>query len=206
MGFFSSTQCWFFASPYVKEVGTAYLSHGVTNMILDIVVVALAIPLFWRKDKSAKTNRGLLALITMGALYEGTSTRSHRDDTRPGRAKRKKKMKLTKTKNKRHRGVDMAGAVHNKTPDRDVADARPLLLYPDHHRALVSRDQLRQHRGERARLLARAAVAHLAHGRRWRSDGRRPGSWGAACVDVDVDDDNNNNKGDCSCRGLRRWR
>ncbi|KLU86083.1 hypothetical protein MAPG_05102 [Magnaporthiopsis poae ATCC 64411] len=71
IGFFSSPHCWFFASPYVREVRTAYLSHGVTNMILDMVVLLLAAPLFWRKDKSARTNRGLLALVTMGAFVTG---------------------------------------------------------------------------------------------------------------------------------------
>ncbi|KAL8399772.1 hypothetical protein RB594_000255 [Gaeumannomyces avenae] len=66
-----SDQCWFFGSLYVDEVRAAYLSHSASNMALDFVVLALAAPLFWKRDTSAEAKRGLLALVIMGAFVTG---------------------------------------------------------------------------------------------------------------------------------------
>ncbi|KAL8372216.1 hypothetical protein RB595_001826 [Gaeumannomyces hyphopodioides] len=70
-GIWGLDHCWFFASPYAEEVHEAYLSHSVTNMVLDLAVLALAAPLFWRKDTSAEAKRGLLALVAMGTFVTG---------------------------------------------------------------------------------------------------------------------------------------
>ncbi|KAL8285769.1 hypothetical protein RB597_002715 [Gaeumannomyces tritici] len=66
-----SDKCWFFGSLYIDEVLAAYLSHSASNMVLDFAVLALAAPLFWKKDTSAQAKHGLLALVIMGAFVTG---------------------------------------------------------------------------------------------------------------------------------------
>lgn len=64
-----SEQCWAFASLDPNEFFATYASHAVINMVLDFVVLAIPMPLYFRKTTSWPTRRRLLMLLCAGTLY-----------------------------------------------------------------------------------------------------------------------------------------
>ncbi|KAK6208338.1 hypothetical protein LQW54_006962 [Pestalotiopsis sp. IQ-011] len=65
--------CWAFASLNGNKFYAAYLSHTVTNMVLDFLVLAIPTPLYFRASTTAPTRRRLLMLFCAGTLVSGIS-------------------------------------------------------------------------------------------------------------------------------------
>ncbi|KAH6657633.1 hypothetical protein BKA67DRAFT_193967 [Truncatella angustata] len=68
-----SQRCWAFASLNPNEFFAAYASHAVINMVLDFVVLAIPMPLYFRDTTSWPTRRRLLMLLSAGTLVSGIS-------------------------------------------------------------------------------------------------------------------------------------
>ncbi|KAI1855262.1 hypothetical protein JX266_000127 [Neoarthrinium moseri] len=64
----SGPQCWAFASLDGPEFYATYASHAVLNMVLDFIVLATPMPLYFRDTTSTATRRRLLMLLGAGTL------------------------------------------------------------------------------------------------------------------------------------------
>jgi hypothetical protein len=60
--------CYGFGDERVTTFYTMYSLSSATNMILDIVILAIPIPLYFRKDTTEQTKLGLFGLLLMGVL------------------------------------------------------------------------------------------------------------------------------------------
>lgn len=61
-------KCYAFGSPDSQMFTATYESHTGVNMVLDVLVLAAPVPLYFDKHTPQKTRRGLLALLFMGCL------------------------------------------------------------------------------------------------------------------------------------------
>lgn len=61
-------RCYGYGSHYVKTFTATYESHAAINMVLDLVVMALPIPLYFEAGAPGRTKMGLVAVLTMGAM------------------------------------------------------------------------------------------------------------------------------------------
>jgi hypothetical protein len=63
-----SGKCYGYGSPNPDEFNAVYTGHSASNMVLDMVVLALPIPLYFSSGTQQRTRAGLLALLFMGGL------------------------------------------------------------------------------------------------------------------------------------------
>ncbi len=61
-------RCYGFGASGPREFTGTYMSHAVVNMVLDILVLAIPVPLYFEKSTVRKTRIGLLVLLFMGCL------------------------------------------------------------------------------------------------------------------------------------------
>lgn len=64
----ADAKCYGFGSRYTKPYYYTFLTHSAVNMILDLIILALPMPLFFRSDTLPKTKIGLGGLWLMGAM------------------------------------------------------------------------------------------------------------------------------------------
>ncbi|KAI1800229.1 hypothetical protein F4811DRAFT_540126 [Daldinia bambusicola] len=65
------SKCYGFGSTNANEVFKTYVSHTSVNTVLDMVVFAIPVPLYFRSGTVRRTKVGLIGLITMGAIVNG---------------------------------------------------------------------------------------------------------------------------------------
>ncbi|KAK3321791.1 hypothetical protein B0H66DRAFT_180863 [Apodospora peruviana] len=61
-------KCYAYGSQLVSVFTATYESHAALNLVLDLLVMALPIPLYFQVDTPLKTKMGLVAIIVMGAF------------------------------------------------------------------------------------------------------------------------------------------
>ncbi|KAI0376776.1 hypothetical protein F5Y04DRAFT_285577 [Hypomontagnella monticulosa] len=61
-------KCYAFGSTIAKDFFTTYVSHTAVNTVLDMIVFAIPVPLYFRRDTVRRTKLGLVGLIIMGAI------------------------------------------------------------------------------------------------------------------------------------------
>ncbi|KAK3381757.1 hypothetical protein B0H63DRAFT_476569 [Podospora didyma] len=66
-------QCFGYGSLTALEFNATYESHTATNMLFDLLVFCIPIPLYFKSETAFKTKMSLLALFTMGGLVVGCS-------------------------------------------------------------------------------------------------------------------------------------
>lgn len=65
----NSSRCYAYGSPDRHVFAAMYEAHSAVNMVLDLAVLAIAAPLFFRLGVEPRTRLALLALFSMGGLY-----------------------------------------------------------------------------------------------------------------------------------------
>jgi hypothetical protein len=60
--------CYGYGSRYAAEFTAIYECHAGLNMVFDIVVLAIPIPIYLAKDVSRRTRFGLIGLFVMGTM------------------------------------------------------------------------------------------------------------------------------------------
>jgi hypothetical protein len=65
----SNLRCYGYGSQSVEVFKAIYESHAAVNMLLDLVVMALPIPLYFEPGTRGRTRLGLVGIIAMGTLY-----------------------------------------------------------------------------------------------------------------------------------------
>lgn len=61
-------RCYAYGSQFVSVFKATYESHAAVNMALDLLVMALPIPLYFQIGTPLKTRMGLVGILIMGAL------------------------------------------------------------------------------------------------------------------------------------------
>ncbi|KAK6956054.1 hypothetical protein Daesc_001324 [Daldinia eschscholtzii] len=64
-------RCYGFGSTNADEVFKTYISHTTVNTVLDMIVFAIPVPLYFRPGTVRRTKLGLIGLISMGAIVNG---------------------------------------------------------------------------------------------------------------------------------------
>ncbi|KAK4153771.1 integral membrane protein, partial [Chaetomidium leptoderma] len=64
----SGLRCYGYGSQYVAAFTATYESHAAVNMVLDLVVMALPIPLYFEPGARGRTRMGLVGVIVMGTI------------------------------------------------------------------------------------------------------------------------------------------
>ncbi|KAI0844270.1 hypothetical protein F5Y00DRAFT_256147 [Daldinia vernicosa] len=64
-------KCYGFGSTNANEVFKTYIAHTSVNTILDMIVFAIPVPLYFRPGTARRTKLGLVGLIIMGAIVNG---------------------------------------------------------------------------------------------------------------------------------------
>jgi predicted small integral membrane protein len=64
----SALRCYGYGSQYVEPFKATYESHAAVNMLLDLVVMGLPIPLYFEPGAQGRTKMGLMGIILMGSL------------------------------------------------------------------------------------------------------------------------------------------
>ncbi|KFH44420.1 hypothetical protein ACRE_047550 [Hapsidospora chrysogenum ATCC 11550] len=64
----SDKKCYGYGSEYVAGHYATFLAHGIVNMILDLVILALPLPLLFRPGTIRRTKLGLCGLLTLGVI------------------------------------------------------------------------------------------------------------------------------------------
>ncbi|KAH8887860.1 hypothetical protein GQ53DRAFT_872620 [Thozetella sp. PMI_491] len=64
----ATSHCWAFNSPDPSAFAASYITHGSLNMVLDIIVFSIPIPLYFKHGTTHRTRMGLLVLLFMGSL------------------------------------------------------------------------------------------------------------------------------------------
>ncbi|KAK4164754.1 hypothetical protein QBC43DRAFT_210098 [Cladorrhinum sp. PSN259] len=64
----SNVKCYGYGSQNVKVFKATYESHAAINMLMDILVMLLPIPLYYNKDAPVGTKRGLVGIVIMGTI------------------------------------------------------------------------------------------------------------------------------------------
>ncbi|KAI0472493.1 hypothetical protein F4859DRAFT_107802 [Xylaria cf. heliscus] len=62
----SSARCYGFGSKVPNEIGGTYAAHVATNVVLDIIVLAIPIPLYFKTFKQKKQRLGFSIMIFLG--------------------------------------------------------------------------------------------------------------------------------------------
>ncbi|KAI0874815.1 hypothetical protein GGS24DRAFT_500406 [Hypoxylon argillaceum] len=62
----ASSHCYGFGSRVPNEIGATYATHVATNVVLDLVVLAIPIPLYFKAFKQTKQRIGLVIMILLG--------------------------------------------------------------------------------------------------------------------------------------------
>ncbi len=62
------SKCYAFGSEDVASFAGAFESHAGINMILDVIVLAIPIPLYFEKDTPARMRLSLLGLLFLGCM------------------------------------------------------------------------------------------------------------------------------------------
>ena len=61
-------ECYAYGSQLVSVFKATYESHAAVNMTLDLLVMALPVPLYFQLDTPLKTRMALVGILVMGAL------------------------------------------------------------------------------------------------------------------------------------------
>ncbi|KAI1100036.1 hypothetical protein F4804DRAFT_345056 [Jackrogersella minutella] len=69
--FDARAKCYGFGSRDVSEFYASYVSHTAINTVLDMIVFAIPVPLYFQRDTVRRTKLGLVGLVTMGAIVNG---------------------------------------------------------------------------------------------------------------------------------------
>ncbi|KAI0101073.1 hypothetical protein F4814DRAFT_104556 [Daldinia grandis] len=64
-------KCYGFGSTNANEVFKTYVAHTSVNTILDIIVFAIPVPLYFRQGTVRRTKLGLVGLVVMGLIVNG---------------------------------------------------------------------------------------------------------------------------------------
>jgi len=64
-----SASCYGFGGHVPSQLMGFFESHTAINVVLDLLVFAIPVPLYFEKGTSTKTKMGLLGLLTLGFLY-----------------------------------------------------------------------------------------------------------------------------------------
>jgi hypothetical protein len=64
----STATCYAYGAATAESFYGTYSSASAINMVLDIVILAIPVPLYFRKGTPAKAKMGLLGLLLMGGL------------------------------------------------------------------------------------------------------------------------------------------
>jgi hypothetical protein len=64
----SGLKCYGYGSQYVAPFTATYDSHAAVNMVLDLVVMGLPIPLYFEPGAPGRTKMGLIGVIVMGTM------------------------------------------------------------------------------------------------------------------------------------------
>jgi hypothetical protein len=64
----SGLRCYGYGSQSVEVFKATYESHAAVNMLLDLVVMALPIPLYFEPGARGRTRMGLVGVILMGTM------------------------------------------------------------------------------------------------------------------------------------------
>ncbi len=64
----SGLRCYGYGSQSVEVFKATYESHAAVNMLLDLVVMALPIPLYFEPGARGRTRLGLIGVIVMGTV------------------------------------------------------------------------------------------------------------------------------------------
>ncbi|OLN95789.1 hypothetical protein CCHL11_02727 [Colletotrichum chlorophyti] len=60
---------WAYGSLDANVFAATYESHAAVNVVLDLLVLAIPVPLYFRRDVALKSRLGLLGLLTIGLVY-----------------------------------------------------------------------------------------------------------------------------------------
>ncbi|KAI0479290.1 hypothetical protein GGR56DRAFT_673221 [Xylariaceae sp. FL0804] len=71
------SKCYGFGSKISREIAATYITHTSTNMILDLVVLAVPLPLYFYKATQLKQRLALGAMVALGLLPLTTRARAH---------------------------------------------------------------------------------------------------------------------------------
>ncbi|KAI1778737.1 hypothetical protein F4818DRAFT_402328 [Hypoxylon cercidicola] len=63
--------CYGFGSTNANDFFAIYVSHTAMNTILDMIVYAIPVPLYFQRDIVRRTKVGLVGLVIMGAIVNG---------------------------------------------------------------------------------------------------------------------------------------
>jgi len=63
-----TAKCYAFGSRYAASFTATYESHAGFNVIFDLIVLAIPVPIYLEKGNSTRTRRGLLGLFIMGVM------------------------------------------------------------------------------------------------------------------------------------------
>jgi hypothetical protein len=64
----SQLRCYGYGSQYVRSFVATYESHAAVNLVLDLVVMGLPIPLYFEPGAHGRTIMGLFGIIIMGTM------------------------------------------------------------------------------------------------------------------------------------------
>jgi hypothetical protein len=64
----STATCYGYAAPTADAFYGTYSSASAINMVLDIIVLAIPLPLYFRKGTPFRSKLGLMCLLIMGGL------------------------------------------------------------------------------------------------------------------------------------------
>ncbi|KAH6844493.1 hypothetical protein B0I37DRAFT_164409 [Chaetomium sp. MPI-CAGE-AT-0009] len=85
----SELRCYGYGSQHVGVLTATYESHAAVNMLLDLVVMALPIPIYFEQGARGKTRMGLVGIIAMGtivnvfSIWRFATTIEHKAGTYP---------------------------------------------------------------------------------------------------------------------------
>ncbi|KXJ90456.1 hypothetical protein Micbo1qcDRAFT_70681 [Microdochium bolleyi] len=65
--------CWGFGSDHLNHFIATYWTQSASNMLFDIIVLAIPLPQYFNKDINRQTRRGLLGLFLLGGLVISVS-------------------------------------------------------------------------------------------------------------------------------------
>jgi hypothetical protein len=61
--------CYGFGSQVPHALAGTFLSHTSTNVVLDLAVLAIPVPLYFQKDTTLRQRLGIGALLMLGVAY-----------------------------------------------------------------------------------------------------------------------------------------
>lgn len=64
----SGVRCYGYGSQYVGAFTATYESHAAINMLLDLVVMGLPIPVYFDQGARGRTRMGLVGILAMGTV------------------------------------------------------------------------------------------------------------------------------------------